>query len=480
MMTDLAAVSRNVSARPAKAAGAAAGGPGGARAESGFAAIMDKAGTPSADVSATADKTAAGKNNLPQLDEAPVSADQNGRTIQIDPLVKQADLADATTAGDVEGALLDAATGKAGNTDTEANVAVDANAAAAAAAAQLAAGPGAVGTASAPMTGKTIGAIDPDKAGRGASRETPLVKQTQEPDLAAATPATATEVKVASAATPARAPEAQPQLNNALAGQPAATFGQAATGGEAGANGSGSGAGKENSRSAAALRAAAEASALPGVDPLKDIVQSLPPGVQAQIGVLSPASSAGTAGPLASTAQLLGDQVIDMSVSGQWIDRMAREIASLSEGTGHSRFQLMPPNLGRIQVDLWQGDDQMNIRLMTETDEAARRLLEGRGALEASARLASLSLGTVSVEKSNAPFDQGRDQNGQNQRQQAEGGNGQQQGTQGSGTQAQGQSGQGRGHGAANENGQSAVIGSEQQADAARATRDGDPRVRFA
>ncbi len=84
--------------------------------------------------------------------------------------------------------------------------------------------------------------------------------------------------------------------------------------------------------------------------PLRMIVESLPPVVQSALAAGTVATVGGV-----STGQQLGDQVIDMAVSGQWIDRMAREITALAEGGGHSRFTLNPPHLGRLQVDLWQG-----------------------------------------------------------------------------------------------------------------------------
>ncbi len=242
--------------------------------------------------------------------------------------------------------------------------------------------------------------------------------------------------------------------------------------------GAGEGRGGAQDRMAAlavATDAANDDSALAGgFDPLRDIMQSLPPVVQSQLNVGRTAGAA----PIASTGQLLNDQVIDMGVSGQWIDRMAHEIAALADGTGHSRFQLSPPNLGRIQVDLWHGDDKMNLRLVAETDEAARRLRDGQSALESHARVASLSLGSVSVEKA-SPSESGRDAN---QRQGADAnGNAQQQAS----AQAQGQSAQGRGNSntGPNRGGASAVIGSERDGElqqAARTTRAADPRVRFA
>lgn len=119
-----------------------------------------------------------------------------------------------------------------------------------------------------------------------------------------------------------------------------------------------------------------------------------------------------TAGP--QLGAVLSDQVIDMGIDGQWIDRLAREITQVADGTGHSRFQLMPPNLGRIQVDLWQGDAGGRVHLLTETDEAAARLRDGQSMLQSDARLAALSLGQVVIERAaGGNLDAQRDQNGQ-------------------------------------------------------------------
>ncbi|MBO9576802.1 MAG: flagellar hook-length control protein FliK [Sphingobium sp.] len=221
--------------------------------------------------------------------------------------------------------------------------------------------------------------------------------------------------------------------------------------------------------------AASDDSTPVAADPLRDIVQSLPPVVQTQLGSIASASAA----PAASTGDLLSSHAIDMSISGQWIDRMAREIATVADGSGNARFQLSPPNLGRIQIDLLQADDRTNVRILAETDEAARRLREGQGALEAHARASSFSFGSVSVEKSSAPLDSS---DRQNQRQSADpNSNSNQQNF----AQAQGQSAQGRNNSGGNLNrgGFSAVMGHERQGEPEQGTRTiraSDPRVRFA
>ncbi|WP_443969479.1 flagellar hook-length control protein FliK [Sphingobium sp. CR28] len=137
---------------------------------------------------------------------------------------------------------------------------------------------------------------------------------------------------------------------------------------------------------------------------LSDIVGSLPPIVQTQIGL--PGASAIAVVQQASAAQALDAQVIDMGVSGQWIDRMAQEISTLAEGAGHSRFTLMPPHLGRIEISLSQSELSTAVHFATETDEAAERIRAAQGNLQADARLSALSIGSITVEKSQQSFDQ--------------------------------------------------------------------------
>jgi len=150
-------------------------------------------------------------------------------------------------------------------------------------------------------------------------------------------------------------------------------------------------------RAAATTTPKAISDAAPVGQSMRTIFESLPPVIQSELGT---SSVGGVTGP--STGEMLGDQVIDMGVSGQWIDRMAKEIAGLAEGNGHSRFTLNPPHLGRLQIDVWQGEGSTDVRLLTETDEATRRLAEGRPALQADARMAALNLGQITVEKSSS------------------------------------------------------------------------------
>jgi hypothetical protein len=136
-----------------------------------------------------------------------------------------------------------------------------------------------------------------------------------------------------------------------------------------------------------------------------DILQNLPPIAQSRIGLVGDAAPTAAVGASVDVGASLQGQVIDMSVGGQWIDRVAAEITALASGNGHSRFQLSPPNLGRIQIDLWQGEDGGRVQVLTETDEAARQLRDGQSSLQADARLAALQLNSISIDKAATGFD---------------------------------------------------------------------------
>ncbi|ODT85259.1 MAG: hypothetical protein ABS86_06245 [Sphingobium sp. SCN 64-10] len=253
-------------------------------------------------------------------------------------------------------------------------------------------------------------------------------QQTADPVPSTAAPTVTAETSVATVAQIMPAGEARPKAGVKAAAQPtvpapiladmAGTDGDGSTGVSTTASG-------RTSESAQGASIGTSAPAPGGAMPLRMIVESLPPVVQS---TLAAGGVATVSGP--SAGAQLGEQVIDMGVSGQWIDRMAREITALAEGNGHSRFTLNPPHLGRLQVDLWQGPDMTGVRLVAETDEAARRLNEGRSALQADARMAAINLGSITVEKAAAPQESGHRAGGQpsGQMQQQMAGQGQGQG----------------------------------------------------
>lgn len=99
------------------------------------------------------------------------------------------------------------------------------------------------------------------------------------------------------------------------------------------------------------------------------------------------------------TGAMLGEQVIDMGVDGQWIDRMAQEIVDISAGTGRASFTLNPDNLGRLQVEILQRDEGADVRLIADTDDAVNALNQGRQQLQQDARMQAVRINEVQIER---------------------------------------------------------------------------------
>lgn len=152
---------------------------------------------------------------------------------------------------------------------------------------------------------------------------------------------------------------------------------------------------------ASAEKADAAAPLLPGVAHLR-AVDAPPPLTASPAGpFIDAAGPLAQAIPAADTAAILGEQVIDMGVDGQWIDRMAQEIADVAAGTGRASFTLNPENLGKLQVEILQKDEGANVRLLAETDAAAAALHQGRQHLQQDARLQAVRIVDVQVERQN-------------------------------------------------------------------------------
>src|SRR3546814_18613150 len=62
------------------------------------------------------------------------------------------------------------------------------------------------------------------------------------------------------------------------------------------------------------------------------------------------------------TGSVLADRVIDMGVEGQWIDRMGRAIADISNGTGRAQLHINPATTSQLQHDINQGEAGAKVR----------------------------------------------------------------------------------------------------------------------
>lgn len=100
--------------------------------------------------------------------------------------------------------------------------------------------------------------------------------------------------------------------------------------------------------------------------------QPAPRETTSQIGAPTPAHET-----LAITRQL------DLSRDTLWLDRLARDIVSVGTNEGRLRFELSPPALGRLEVDVERSHHGLNVQLTTHT-ETARAIIS-----DAQPRLAS-------------------------------------------------------------------------------------------
>ena len=117
----------------------------------------------------------------------------------------------------------------------------------------------------------------------------------------------------------------------------------------------------------------------------------------------------------AALSGALGQQVVDMGVSGQWIDDIAREIASVATNPGHGSFRIASEALGAVRVDLTPGKNGSDVLMTVDNDAARAALSSETDRLMQDARLASVRLGDVRVERAVTSADAPRSDTSQQQ-----------------------------------------------------------------
>ncbi len=144
------------------------------------------------------------------------------------------------------------------------------------------------------------------------------------------------------------------------------------------------------------------------------------PGASASPAAASPlpttvatAGAASTGGVALSGA--LGQQVVDMGVSGQWIDDIARQIATVAANPGHGSFRIASEALGAVRVDLTPGKNGSDVLMTVDSDAARAALTDQTDRLMQDARLASVRLGEVRVERAVTSADAPRSDTSQQQ-----------------------------------------------------------------
>lgn len=130
------------------------------------------------------------------------------------------------------------------------------------------------------------------------------------------------------------------------------------------------------------------------------------PPVMGAVSVSPPVAAAPSGEFTVSGA--LGRQVVDMGVSGQWIEDIARQVASIATNPGHGSFRIASDVLGAVQVDIRPGPQGSDIMIATDSDAAQAALSQDRERLVQDARLASIRIGEVRIEKIAAPGEAAR------------------------------------------------------------------------
>ena len=105
------------------------------------------------------------------------------------------------------------------------------------------------------------------------------------------------------------------------------------------------------------------------------------------------------AAPVVDLSASLGAQVVDMGVSGQWIDGLARDIAGLSANGAQGRFQVNSGQLGAVQVDIRQGVEGAAVSLTVASEAAELALRQDSDRLKLDSALSAVRIAEVRIER---------------------------------------------------------------------------------
>lgn len=116
-----------------------------------------------------------------------------------------------------------------------------------------------------------------------------------------------------------------------------------------------------------------------------------------------PAASVTGAAPTAQPSVMgaLASQVVDMGISGQWIDDIARQIASIGANPGHGSFRIESQSMGAVRVDIAPSERGAGSDVLMRVDnEAAFAALDkDRERLMQDARMASVRIGELRIDR---------------------------------------------------------------------------------
>lgn len=96
----------------------------------------------------------------------------------------------------------------------------------------------------------------------------------------------------------------------------------------------------------------------------------VPTARQTLTDIAAPQAVQSAAAVAAAPADLVVDRQLDLVRNEQWLGELARDIAETSGDNNRLNFKLMPPQLGRLDVDLSRSHHGLSLTIRTETDSA--------------------------------------------------------------------------------------------------------------
>ncbi|MFN3944675.1 MAG: flagellar hook-length control protein FliK [Allosphingosinicella sp.] len=154
----------------------------------------------------------------------------------------------------------------------------------------------------------------------------------------------------------------------------------------------------ETPAGAAAEPARQPAQSSPAVQAPPVLQPQSPPQVQPQQPSPAQLQVAPAAEAQPSLAERLMETKLDLAKGGEWLDRLARDIARSAANDGMMRFRLNPERLGTLQVELTQGPNGTAIRLTAETEAARAIIAEAQPRLVAEARAQGVRIAETHVD----------------------------------------------------------------------------------
>lgn len=130
--------------------------------------------------------------------------------------------------------------------------------------------------------------------------------------------------------------------------------------------------------------------------PGQQTAQTASPASVSLSPLVSQPSATGT-----SVGGALNSQVVDMGVSGQWIEDIARQIASIGANPGHGSFRIESAGLGGVRVDIapGAGGSGSDVLMRVDNDAAFAALSEDRDRLMQDARMGSVRIGELRIDR---------------------------------------------------------------------------------